>query len=246
MTDRHFLLAEVRLASLEEGDTVLEVGSGDGRLTELIAERAGKVIAVELDDSLAAHLSKTAPENVKVLNQDILTVDLPHFNKVMGNVPYSISSPLIFRLLEHDFELGVLAFQYEFALRLCARPGSSDYSRISAMLGLMTTKVKLALKIPRKAFYPVPNVDSAAVLLYPDPDADLPDETCREIIRMLFCHKKKKVKNAIEDSERDLRKTFGITPDMVLNALEVDLEGRVFQMGPQELRSACRSLEEIL
>jgi len=212
----------------------------------LIAPAARKVFAVEIDPSLVRYLVDSVPDNVEVMEGDILELDLPEFDKVIGNIPYSISSPLIFRLLEHDFELGVLCLQRQFAQRLVANPGSSDYSRLSAMISIMTERTLLALKIPRKAFYPVPEVDSAVVILFPDSSAEYPDQVSAEIIRMIFCHKKKKLKNAVADSERQLRERLKIDSAEILDRVDTDWDKRVFEMGPDEILDFCRAVKSVI
>ena len=234
LTDDRILRREVDLAELARSDVVLEIGAGNGSLTRMIAERAKKVIAVEKDPRLAAFLSRNCPGNVDLLEGDALDLDFPSFNKAMGNPPYSISSPLIFKLLDYEFELGVFTFQYEFAQRMVAKPGTDDYSRLSVMLALTTRKISLEMIVPRRAFSPAPEVDSAIVVLVPK-NAPRPDAVSAEIIRMLFCHKRKTLANAIRDSDGELRRLFGIGSSEVLKAIQTDWSTRVYRMTPEEI-----------
>ncbi|MEW5994653.1 MAG: rRNA adenine N-6-methyltransferase family protein, partial [Candidatus Zixiibacteriota bacterium] len=123
----------VEYGEISQEDTVLEIGAGVGNITELLARRAGKVIAVEKDARLyrltKARLRKT--RNVELVLGDALKIPMPEFNKVVANIPYSISSDLTFSLLERPFKLAVLMYQKEFARRLVAEPGSDDYGRLT-------------------------------------------------------------------------------------------------------------------
>ena len=113
-------------SSLTEDDVVLEVGPGFGFLTQLLSNNCKKVIAVEVDPQLVSFLRTQlhSLKNIELIEGDILKVSLPPFNKVVSAPPYSISSPLIFRLLEQEFDGAVLILQKEFAERLAASVGT--------------------------------------------------------------------------------------------------------------------------
>ena len=246
LIDRRLLQGEVDLASLTRSDVVLEIGAGNGALTKLIAEKAGKVIAVEKDARLVRILEHVCPKNVQVIEGDALELKFPNFDKVMGNLPYSISSPLIFKLLDHDFELGVLCFQEEFARRMMAKTGSRDYSRISVMLALRTSRITLAMKIPRHAFWPIPDVDSSVVLLFPDKAATPLDKVSADLIRMIFCHKRKTLANAIKDSDRELTELFGVGSAEILENVSAEWSSRVFKLTPRDIIQFCRTFKTLL
>jgi len=243
---KDLLRAEVELAGLEPSDTVLEIGAGTGILTRLIAQRAKRVIAIEKDPRFIVSLRRNCPSNVETVQGDALQVDFPPFNKVMGNVPYSISSPLLFRLLDFDFELGVLCFQREFAKRLLAKPGNPDYSRISVMVALRTRRVSLGLEIPREAFRPIPHVDSSVVLIFPDPNAPPIHETSSQIMRMIFCHKRKKLSNALRDSDHEIFKLFGVRASDIIRDVGENWDLRVSQISPQDILSFCNRVREYI
>ncbi|MDD4162730.1 MAG: 16S ribosomal RNA methyltransferase A, partial [Methanothrix sp.] len=136
---QHFLMdrgAIMRIASyadLQPQDRVLEIGPGPGNLTDALAARAGHVYAVEIDGDLAAQLSGRF-SNVQVINGDALKVELPPYNKIVSNLPYQISSAITYRLLSRPFEKAVLMYQWEFARRMRAAPGSEEYGRLAMVV----------------------------------------------------------------------------------------------------------------
>ncbi len=133
-----------------------------------------------------------------LIEGDILKVSLPDFNKVVSAPPYSISSPLLFRLLETRFDLAVLILQKEFAERLGARVGTKDYGRLTVSI-YYRTDVALLDVVARKMFYPPPDVDSMMLQLKPrDPPFYVEDEALFfELVRALFTQRNKKVRNSL-------------------------------------------------
>jgi len=189
---------QIEYASLKDRDVVLEIGAGYGVLTKRIAAKAGKVVAVEMDSSLADTLEGIP--NADVIRDDVLNVDLNSlkFNKVIANLPYQISSPVTFKLLDTTFELGVLMYQKEFAERLVAGPGSKDYSRLSVMASYAADWEILEV-VPPSAFRPRPKVYSAIVRVVPGkPKFEVADRRIfSETVRVLFSHRRKKIKNSL-------------------------------------------------
>jgi 16S rRNA (adenine1518-N6/adenine1519-N6)-dimethyltransferase len=187
-------------ASLTKDDVVLEVGAGFGFLTQLLSGKCKKVIAVEVDPQLVSFLRKQlrSLQNVELIEGDILKVSLPSFSKVVSAPPYSISSPLLFRLLEQKFDLAVLIFQKEFAERLAASVGSKDYGRLTVNV-YYRAEVELLDVVPRTMFYPSPDVDSTMVRLKPRaPPFHVDDEeTFFELVRTLFTQRNRKTRNGL-------------------------------------------------
>ena len=186
-------------SSLTEDDVVLEVGPGFGFLTQFIVGKCKKVIAVEVDPQLVSYLrAQHNLQNVDLIEGDILKVTLPSFNKVVSAPPYSISSPLIFRLLEQQFDWAVLILQKEFAERLAASVGTKDYGRLTVNV-YYRAEVELLDVVPRTMFYPPPDVDSMMVRLTPRaPPFPVDDEeTFFELVRTLFTQRNKKVRNGL-------------------------------------------------
>jgi 16S rRNA (adenine1518-N6/adenine1519-N6)-dimethyltransferase len=187
-------------ASLTKDDVVLEVGAGFGFLTPLLSGACKKVIAVEVDPTLVNFLRKQlhSLQNVELIEGDILNISLPLFNKVVSAPPYSISSPLLFRLLENKFDSAVLILQKEFVERLAASVGSKDYGRLTVTI-YYRADVELLGFVPRTMFYPPPDVDSMMVRLKPRaaPFHVDNEETFFELVRTLFTQRNKKVRNGL-------------------------------------------------
>ncbi|MFH1821780.1 MAG: 16S rRNA (adenine(1518)-N(6)/adenine(1519)-N(6))-dimethyltransferase RsmA [Methanobacteriota archaeon] len=198
--DYVFLERMVDYAKLSKKDVVLEIGAGIGNLTMLLARHAGGVIAVERDAKLIKALQERleAVTNVKFLHGDALRVELSNFNKIVSNLPYSISSNIMFRLLEFKFDLAVLMFQKEFAERLAAKPGSENYGRLTVNT-CYRAEVELLDEVPPTAFFPQPKVNSAIVRLRPhDPPFEVKDEQMfSNVVRALFQHRRQRVRNAL-------------------------------------------------
>jgi len=136
--------------------------------------------------------------NVDLIEGDILGVPVPEFNKIVSTPPYSISSPLLFWLLERKFDCAVLTFQKEFAERLAATVGSKDYGRLTVTTYYLA-EVDLLDLVPRSMFYPPPDVDSLVVRLRPrKPPFSVEDrKVFFELVQILFTQRNKKVRNAI-------------------------------------------------
>lgn len=187
-------------ASLSKGDTVLEIGAGTGSLTEYLVKEAGNVVAVEVDPALMQVLKHKfgGRVNVTLIEGDVLKLKVQGFNKVVSTPPYSISSPILFWILETRFELAVLAFQEEFARRLAATAGSSDYGRLT-VTAYYRSEVELLDVIPKDCFWPPPEVDSRIVRLRPrKPPFKVDDEGFfYKFVRVIFQQKNKKLRNAI-------------------------------------------------
>ena len=206
-------------------DLFLEIGPGTGRLTVPLAGRAARVVAVEIDRDLAADLARDLPANVTVVTADVLRADLAGLLRtactgmaaagadagptvrIAGNLPYNISSPIVFRLLALQAELpcadATLMLQREVADRLAASPGSSDYGVLSILVQLHASVVKL-LTLPPGAFRPSPAVTSAVVrLVFHPPAVALSDPALfGRLVRSLFMKRRKMLANALGDFAR--------------------------------------------
>lgn len=158
----------VEYAGVDSNDVVLEPGAGLGSLTEHLVGRAKKVYAVEKDAALCEVLRERYQNEptIEVLEGDILKLDLPEFDKVVASIPFSISSPLLYKLLLHEggFGVAVLLVQREFAQRLSAIPGSEAYGRLS-VLTQVVADIEVLEVVHRDAFYPPPPVRASIVRL---------------------------------------------------------------------------------
>ncbi|TPR50854.1 16S rRNA (adenine(1518)-N(6)/adenine(1519)-N(6))-dimethyltransferase RsmA [Apilactobacillus micheneri] len=178
LTDLNVLNNIVKAANLNDADNVIEIGPGIGGLTEYLARSSKRVLAFEIDQNLLPVLDDTLSpyNNVKIINEDILQANLPkiikddfndeHPIKVVANLPYYITTPIILDLLKGNAEFDniTVMMQKEVAQRLVADPGSRDYGSLSVIIQYMNN-VEIAFEVPRKSFIPAPNVDSAIVTL---------------------------------------------------------------------------------
>ena len=179
-------------------DTVLEIGPGTGNRTMLLLEAARKVIAIELDPRMVAQLLKRVgvseyQNKLQLIQGDVLKQQLPPFDLCVANIPYQISSPIVFKLLTHKplFKCAVLLIQREFAMRLVAKPNSEFYCRLSVNVQLLS-KVEHIMKVSKKNFCPPPKVESSVVRI--EPKNPLPDINYLEwdgLLRICFGRKNK-------------------------------------------------------
>ena len=177
LTDKSIIDEIIEGADIGPEDTVVEIGPGIGAITREAARRAKRVIAVEIDKNLIPILDETLAglDNVKIINEDILKLDTkklvsgenPENVKIMGNLPYYITTPIIMKLLEEGVkaESITIMMQKEVADRIRALPGTKAYGALSVAVQYYCTAEKI-LDVPRSAFVPQPNVDSAVLRLF--------------------------------------------------------------------------------
>jgi 16S rRNA (adenine1518-N6/adenine1519-N6)-dimethyltransferase len=205
---QHFLIdvavaqREVDYAGLTSQDVVLEIGPGKGIITRLLAQQAKQVVAIELDARLVQQLKIGLPENVLLIHGDAVEVDfsaLPRFTKIVSNLPFQISSPITFKLLEYPFLKAILIYQKDFAERLVAVPGTKEFSRLT--IGVYyRAYCSILEQVPRTCFSPAPQVDSSIVELIPreKPPFDVVNEKFFfELTKQLFNHRRKKIRHTI-------------------------------------------------
>ena len=249
LIDKDVLSRIIHSADLSKTDTVLEIGAGIGTLTIPLAKNAGKVIAVEQDRKIAYILIKRLKEfqisNVEVIIGDATKIAFPKFNKVVSNLPYKISSPITFKILKYNFELAVLMYQMEFAERMIAYPGDSNYSRLSVMIHFYTN-AEMLFKVSKKVFLPKPKVSSAVIMLTPKNGLDV-DEFLLNVIRALFQHKRKKVRNALMDSFHEIGELDKYERRDLISKLDQELlNQRVFNMEPKNIRKLSKEIERTI
>ena len=238
LMDERILAREVELAGIAAGDTVLEVGPGIGNLTELLARRAGQVVTVERDRQFAERLDRLTARhpNVTVIWGDARTIRLPRFDRVVANLPYRIALPVLFRLLERPFTAGLIMVQQDMARHICAAPGEPGYGRLSVTVQRLA-RAELLDTVPRAAFAPAPEVDSALVRLRPEarPFPVASDAGFRRLLDYLFLHRDERLIGALQQ----LDAARGVAPQ-----LPARLRGRqVTQLTPAELGEVSRFLD---
>ncbi len=223
LSDRAVIEKILESAELGTDDLVVEIGPGTGMLTHVLCEKVRKVIAIELDAKLYERLkaSLAAHENLELVHGNALDYpyeNLPEFS-VVANIPYYITTPLLFKLLEAKKNLRsmTLTVQKEVAERIVARPGGRDYGVLSVMVQYRA-RASIEFIVPREAFRPVPKVDSAVVRIrvLPKPVVTVNDEAAFfRIVRTAFSQRRKMLSNSLRVLRGDIGRLLreaGIDP----------------------------------
>lgn len=207
LVDENILSRMVEYAGVNRSDSVLEIGPGIGNLTVFLVEKAGKVFVVEKDDRLLRVLRDRLGDSpiLGMIEGDALKVEFPDFDKVVANLPYSISSPITFKLFSRGFDLAVLMYQKEFAERMVASPGSSDYSRLTVSVNYYS-KAEVLEEVTPDSFIPQPEVGSAVVKLETrDPPFHVSDEKVFfDTVKAAFQHRRQKIRNSLYHSFHEI------------------------------------------
>lgn len=225
LIDNNILDKIVNTAKINEDDTVIEIGPGIGTLTQRLAQKANKVVAVELDNRLIPVLNDTLSEynNIEIVHGDALEVDFNSLGgdsyKVVANLPYYITTPIIMRLLEEGFSPSqiVVMVQKEVAERMVAPPGGKDYGTLS--IGVQYhTEANIAFHVPSSVFIPQPRVDSAVISLEPLNKARIEvvdEEFFFKIVKAAFGQRRKTIRNSLSKAAN-----INLSRDLVDEALE--------------------------
>jgi 16S rRNA (adenine1518-N6/adenine1519-N6)-dimethyltransferase len=215
---QHFLKTHevgrlLEVVSPRKDEVFLEIGPGQGALTKPLAERAERVVAVELDRKLVPLLRATAPPNVEIVEGDALELDLgalvPPGSRLVGNLPYYVSSPLLRRILELRGRVrdAHVMLQEEVARRVASPPGSREYGILSILYALWAD-VDLPLRFPPEAFRPPPKVSSALLrarfLDAPRAEVDDP-EGFERLLKQAFARRRRTLENNLQDSYPKLK-----------------------------------------
>jgi 16S rRNA (adenine1518-N6/adenine1519-N6)-dimethyltransferase len=238
----------IEAASLKPSDRILEIGPGTGILTRRLLADAGSVVSVEIDRDLCKKLVKSLAkqDNFLLLQGDILSLDLKQNlaafdrfqnpNKVVANIPYNITGPILEKLLgtiarpgETNYELIVLLIQKEVADRLVAKPGSRDFGALSVRVQYLAN-CELICDVPARDFYPPPKVDSAVVRLTPQSIANPANNPkfLETLIKVGFANKRKMLKNNLKGI---------IEPDklsQLLEKLQINSQVRAEEIGVRD------------
>jgi len=233
LIDRNILNKVIRTADLEKRDVVLEVGPGLGEMTLAMARQVKKVIAVEIDQKLVKILREKTEEtpNIEVVHGDILKIDFAELLhqegqqfKVVANLPYQISTPLLFRFIESRevFSALTLMLQREVAERMVAPPGRKEYGPLSVFVQSVSD-LSIRFFIKPSAFFPAPKVESAVVhMVWKErPVVGLEEAWFKKVVRGCFGYRRKRLVNALRHSDIPL---------------PADLEQRMEKIGVDGLR----------
>lgn len=249
----------VAAAAIEPDDSVMEIGPGRGAITRPLAERCARLLAIEVDRDLAADLQTVDLPNVTVVNGDVLSIDLVPILRewlgnapgpdqpfrVVGNLPYNISSPILFRLIElagatRGLRDALLMLQKEVADRLVARVGTKDYG-VLTVLTAVHADVTRVLSLPPGAFRPPPKVHSAVVrLTFRPPQVAIGNErTFVRMVRTVFTQRRKTVGNALKPFASET----GVDAASALKAIGIDSRRRPETLELAEFAALANALE---
>jgi 16S rRNA (adenine1518-N6/adenine1519-N6)-dimethyltransferase len=233
-------------------DRFLEIGPGPGVLTARLAPRVRELTAIEIDRDLAARLGRSLPPNVRIIVADVLSLDLAPLTadgplRVAGNLPYNISSPILFKVIETARRTGAILdatvmLQLEVAERLIAPVGTGDYG-VLAILTRLHADITRVLALPPGAFRPMPKVRSAVVrLAFRPPAVDIEDEAHFErLVRTIFMQRRKTVLNAL----RPFAEPLGVDPAASLARAHIDARRRPETLDLHELGRLARNIHRV-
>lgn len=243
LTDPEILSAIADYGELTSNDTVLEIGPGRGNLTRILCQRASKVVAVEFDRDLYTLLERELASkfsNLKLIQGDILSFGLstlPKNYKVVANIPYNITSPIITKLLtaKNSPMLSVLLVQKEVAERMAAQPGKLS---ASAVLASIYAEISTGLIVPAEYFDPVPKVDSQVLIMrrrvQPLVSADEMSKFT-DVVYAGFAQPRKKIKSSLAVG----LKTNKETAEQLLNKADIDPNLRPQNLATDDWRRLC-------
>jgi 16S rRNA (adenine1518-N6/adenine1519-N6)-dimethyltransferase len=228
----------VNVLDVKDNDTVVEIGAGLGVMTAMIAKQAREVIALEIDPELLGVLNEELKDvpNVEILNRDVLKYDFPlspedigfRKLKVIGNIPYNISSQILFRLIEFRDHVSsmILMFQKEVAERIMASPGTREYGLLSVITSMYTIPSKVVM-VPATCFYPRPKIDSTALkmVVREKPRVEVKNaDFFFKLVKIALSKRRKTLLNNLRSSNLlPLSKT---DIDTILTRLEIDGQRR--------------------
>lgn len=254
LIDENIIRKIVEIGEIKQNDLVLEIGPGIGTLTQVISEKAGKLISIEIDQKLIPVLEEffLDNKNVKIINQDILKTDIKaliekeeSFDsiKVMANLPYYITTPIIMSFLESDLIIDKMVFliQKEVGERLCAKPGTKAYGSLS-IAAQFYADIRIEFLVPAHVFIPKPKVDSIVVAFKKrsEPKVNvLNKDFYFKIVKASFINRRKTLINSLINNT-DLSKDQLIE---ALKACQIDLGVRGEALSPETFAMLANYLE---
>jgi len=241
LVDENIVRKIIAFAQLKKDDHILEIGPGFGALTKELVKILPTFTAVELDRTLAAFIRAEFPQ-VHLIEKDILQVPLSEIAgekkvKVLGNIPYAITTPILFKLLDERAAVhsAILMMQDEVARRLLAKPGTKEYGVLAVQLQAFA-EVEYGFKVKREVFKPRPEVDSAVVRLTMRPHTDIMRETVfKTLVRTAFRMRRK----TLENNLKDIFELSGVTLNLKQRAEELSVQDFI------ELANVIQPLSEL-
>jgi 16S rRNA (adenine1518-N6/adenine1519-N6)-dimethyltransferase len=250
LTDAHALARIADTLALTGSETVVEIGPGRGALTELLLARSARVVAIELDETLVAHLrARFQDARLTIMQADVRDVTLAGAAGgvpfvLAGNIPYYITTPILFHALEPPMpERSVFLVQKEVAERVVSEPGSKIYGALSVNVQALAVP-RLVAKVPAAAFSPPPKVDSAILTMEPraEPLITAAEQSAfSEMVIAAFGLRRKQMRRVV-------RTLAGLLPDaadQVLNGAGIDAESRPETLAPGQFASLYRQLANV-
>ena len=227
-----------------ENDVVIEIGPGTGALTSELGSKVKKLYAVEIDKRVVESLALSFP-SVHVINYDFIKLDLNKYSdekplRIIGNIPYNITSPILFKLIENRTLVkdAMMMVQFEVAKRITAEECSDDYGILGVVLNFFAD-TKLCFKISPNVFYPRPNVDSAIIHLNFEKElpANLDFKLFIQVVKASFGNRRKKLKNSLRNS---------IFKDTEIDQSEFDTSRRAEELTINEFVDLTRIIQRLM
>ncbi|MCK5593671.1 MAG: ribosomal RNA small subunit methyltransferase A [Candidatus Aenigmarchaeota archaeon] len=254
MTDPIIIENIIEFADLKDTETVIEIGTGTGILTEAIAKTGCNLTSYEIDTTLESHHSilKEKYRNITIIYGNALKEELPQFDKIVANIPYNISEPLILKLSRYDFKEGILTVNKSFAEKML------DMEKESSLLALITPAyfdVEFLEIVPKSAFSPRPRISSAIISIRPIKKETLKDDTTKFITRILFDQRTKKTENALLEAIidyktlKDEKRYTQNESRALIETLQIDdriLEKKVIMLSYENLKIILDKIENKL
>ncbi|HIH43903.1 MAG TPA: methyltransferase domain-containing protein [Candidatus Methanoperedenaceae archaeon] len=241
--DQHFIIdpgvAEklVDAAQISKDDTVLEVGAGTGNVTAMLAEKAKKVYAIEKSPRFLPMLMNIKG-NIEVIQGNAVDIEFPVFDRLVSNVPFSISEALIQKLIRYDFRLASLILPGGFVKRLLAQKGDAEYSLLSLKSSLFFD-IEVVGRLEKKAFDPEPRVVPWIIRLQPKQKSNI-----ELILRCMVCRPGSKVKNSLREAVTEMLHVTKNEARARLASLPADLaDRRVYTLSLDDVERIMESLE---
>jgi len=245
LVDKKILDIIVNSLELKNNEIVLEIGAGIGTVTRVIAERCLKVLAVEIDKRLVELLRRELRDfdNVEIISANILDMSIPRVDKVFSNTPFSISSPLLFKLLDEPYyDFAVMSFQKEFVDRLRAKPGTKAYGRLTVSFQ-SRARMEVLTFISRKCFYPEPDVDAVLIKIKPLKSPCIDTKLIDDILRFMFSRRRKNIGKVLR--EYIMLKYPSIDFEKILSEVGINSRLRVYQLTPEDFINIVNTLRKL-